>query len=88
MFADITLNTDTVSGAIAIPSEALVQEGEDYFVYVARTDTKAEKVQVEIGVTTKEYTEVLVGVGVGDKVIVDGKDYLSETNTDINIIKD
>ena len=44
-----------------------------------------KKVKVTTGVSDDEYTEITKGLSKGDKVIVDGKDYLSETNNEINI---
>jgi len=84
MLADITLTTASLDGIIKIPSKALINEGEDYYVYVAHGNV-GKKVRVTTGVSDDEYTEITKGLAKGDKVIVDGKDYLSETNNEINI---
>ena len=84
MLADITLTTASLDGIIKIPSKALINQGEDYYVYVADGNV-GKKVKVTTGVSDDEYTEITKGLSKGDKVIVDGKDYLSETNNEINI---
>lgn len=88
MPAQITLTTDTAVSAIAIPSEALLEDtdGKTY-VYVANGN-KAERRDVEIGIEDTEFTQVTSGISAGDKVIVTGKEYISEKNNDINIIED
>lgn len=85
MFADITLTTEESADTIAVPSESLIQEGEDYYVFAAVSDTQAEKRLVELGLADKDNTEIISGVELGDRVITEGKDYLSESNTEIRI---
>ena len=84
MLADISLTTASLDNIIKIPSEALINEGDDYYVYVAKEKT-AEKKKVVIGVSDENYTEILSGIGEAEMVIVDGKEYLSEKNNEINI---
>lgn len=87
MLAEITLTTASLDDIVKIPSEALINEGDEYYVFVA-DGTKAEKKKVEIGVADEKYTEIVTGIFDGDKVVVDGKDYLSEKNNEINITGD
>lgn len=87
MLADITLTTASHDDIIKIPSRALINDGDDYFVYIADGNT-AKKKEVTIGVSDDAYTEITTGILAGDSVIVDGKDYLSEKNNEINITGD
>jgi len=88
MPADITLTTDTAANAVAIPSEALLEDSEGTtYVYIANGN-KAERKDVEIGIEDTEFTQVISGIKAGDKVIVTGKEYLSEKNNDINITEE
>lgn len=87
MFADITLETESSDNAIVIPSEAIMQSGSELYVYVAKGN-KAEKAIVTTGIESEDMVQITSGVNEGDKVIVSGKDYLSEKNNDINIKKE
>jgi len=87
MFADISLTLSDSVDALVVPSDSILEdeEGKKY-VYV--TDGKtAQKTEVEVGIITEEYTEILKGVKEGEKVIVSGKEYLSEGNNNIKIVK-
>lgn len=87
MFADITLETNSESGAVVIPSEAVMQSGEELYVYIAN-GTKAEKRIVLTGIENNDMIQITDGIYEGEKVIVSGKDYLSETNNEIIIKKE
>ncbi len=87
MFADITLITASVDEAVVIPSEAVMQSGDELYVYVANGD-KAEKRVVTTGIEEGDYVQINSGINIGDKVIVSGKDYISETNNSIKIVSE
>lgn len=87
MFADITLITNTSNEAVVIPSEAVMQSGEELYVYIAKDNT-AHKCTVTTGIEEEDMIEVTSGIVAGDKVIVSGKDYISETNNEINIVSE
>lgn len=85
MIADIVLVTQSGTDAITVPTASLLQEDDSYFVYVAEGDTAVRRA-VTLGITNDETAEVLSGVNIGDKVIVSGKEYISEKNNAINIV--
>lgn len=86
MIANIILITEESQDAIIIPANAVMQSDEEgYYVYITAGEM-AEKKIVEIGVDNGEYIEILSGINVGDKVIVDGKEYLAKDNMKINIV--
>lgn len=86
MFADIVLTTQSASDAVTIPNGSIMQSGSEKFVWVAdeATDT-AEKKVIVTGIDDGVKTQIISGVESGDKVIVLGKEYLSEKNNQINI---
>lgn len=86
MIADITLVTSSKDDIIKVPTNSLINKSGKYYLYIANGN-KAEKREVKIGINDEEYTEILSGLKMGDKVIVDGKDYITDTNNEINIIK-
>lgn len=87
MFADITLTIEASVDALTVPSEALLEEenGTKY-VYVAN-GKKAEKKEVQTGIATDEYTEIVSGISEGESVVLSGKEYLSEKNNAIKIVE-
>lgn len=88
MIASITLVTEEHSKVITVPTSAIMQSDDDgYYVYIANGN-EAEKVSVETGIENGEYTEIISGIKDGDKVIVDGKDYISENNRKIKIVEE
>ena len=87
MFADITLTISDAVDALIIPSDAILEdENGQKYVFVA-DDGVAVKKEIVVGIITEEYTEILKGVQEGDKVIVSGKEYLSDENSKIKIVK-
>ena len=87
MIADITLVTESDSNAITIPVESLMQDDSDgYYVYVAK-GKKAQKRNVETGIMNDESAQILSGIEPGDRVIVSGKEYISDKNNEIKIVE-
>lgn len=84
MFADITLKTAVSANGLAVPSEALIQEGEGYYVYVISGDT-AEKRDVETGISDGTYTEITLGISENEQIVVSGKEYVSEINNKVHV---
>jgi HlyD family secretion protein len=85
MFVDVKLITDSAASAVIIPSEAIMQDQDSLYVYVADGDT-AKKCIIETGIENDDKTEIVSGLSDGDRVIISGKDYLSEKNNKIKII--
>lgn len=86
MFADVVLNTQSISDAIVIPSESIMQEEDKYYVYVVNNDV-AEKRYIETGIFNNEFTEIKSGIKSGEYVVVVGKEYLSEQNNKVRIVE-
>ncbi len=88
MLCDVKLILSAHSNIVKIPSEALINSGDEYFVYITSDGNKAKKVRVELGIADEEYTEIISGINFGDEIIVSGKDYLSEKNNEFNITEE
>lgn len=87
MFADVKLAIQESENVITIPNSAITQEGEDYYVYTVSTDGKnAQKCTITVGIESDEYTEVVSGINVGDRVVVTGQSYITDDNTAVNIV--
>ncbi|MBR0278194.1 MAG: efflux RND transporter periplasmic adaptor subunit [Clostridia bacterium] len=86
MFADVTLLTKSVHDAVVVPSDSIIQLDDEKYVYVVNGDL-AEKRIIKTGIDNNEYTEIISGLKSGDKVIVTGKEFISEKNNKIKIVK-
>jgi membrane fusion protein (multidrug efflux system) len=58
----------------AVPEEALLSLGEQQFVVLVDADDRAQRVEVAIGRRIPGLVEILSGVSVGDRVIIEGVD--------------
>lgn len=75
----ITVPTKRIKNTLKIPTEALVEEAGETFIYIAK-DNKAEKVNVTIKETQSDYTAVEGKLKEKDQVIVNGQLTLTDGN--------
>ncbi len=77
MVANISVADNATANVLAIPSVALFQRASDYYVYrlidTAEGGPRAQMQRLEPGLRVGNYTQVLAGLQVGDKVVVDGQ---------------
>lgn len=71
VFAQITYSLSRVANAILIPSEAIIPELGNVFVFVSRSG-KAHRIAVETGVRTGTRIQIVRGVAPGDTVLTTG----------------
>jgi len=76
---DIRITTSTKTGAIVVERKNLLEEKEEYFVYVV-TDGKAEKRTVTPGKQQGLDVEILDGLNPGDQLVVEGQMLLENGN--------
>jgi Cu(I)/Ag(I) efflux system membrane fusion protein len=80
MYATVRLSTPSRT-ALAIPSTAVVRTGDRSIVFVDMGSGTILPVEVEIGAVTNEFTEVLAGLEVGQRVVTSAQFLLdSESN--------
>lgn len=88
MFAKVKLYTEDYSGAVVMLSDALVQNGDDFFAYIVNSSGDSEtvsKVKVEKGKTVDGYVQILSGVKAGDKVVIQGMTGLGDGSKILDI---
>lgn len=86
MFAEIILTLSEATDCLAISSDSVLEdENGDKYVYIVEDDM-AKRVNIKTGITTDSYTEVVSGIKKGDRVVVSGKEYLSEQNNRVRIV--
>lgn len=77
MSASATINIEGVENALLIPTDALNQTRESYYVYT-EADTETGELggmrEVTIGISNSNYTEILTGLDEGDTVYYIEKD--------------
>lgn len=78
MFAKVKLYTKDYSDFPVMPSDALVQNGEDYFAYIVKDDSTVKKVKVVKGEQVDGFVQILEGVKDGDRVVIQGMTSLGD----------
>lgn len=72
MFAEMKIPTSKSAMALIIPSEAIVNEGNENYVFIAINDSTFEKRIIQIGSSSGEMTEIKSGLIRGDKIVTKG----------------
>lgn len=79
MFVTAWVASSHSSNAISIPYHALIQRGDDSFVFAYDLSTKtAQKKVIRIGLMDVEHVEVIHGLSEGDLVVTDGQHLLTQ----------
>ncbi len=86
ILSEVTLVTEGAEDVLIVESDAIIFKNDKYFVYVAK-DGKAERRDITISITDGKVTQILSGLEAGEKVVVEGKDFISEKNNSIRIVE-
>ena len=77
MFIEVRLTTDVRPDAVVVPEDAILPlQGADYVWVIA--EDQATRREVELGVRTPGFVEIISGVDVGEQVVVGGLERLTE----------
>lgn len=71
MFANVAVTVQERKGTLLVPADAIIPQGQDNFVLVAKDDT-AERKKVTIGLRNEQSVEIREGVQEGDQVVTRG----------------
>lgn len=77
-FVNVRLTVDTVSNAITVPPSAVRTGPDGDFVWLLKPDRTVTQRVVKTGVNTADKIQVTSGLAVGDTVVTDGGDRLTE----------
>ncbi len=77
MFAEIKLVTAEKKNVVVVPKQALVTRGASKVVYVVENSIALER-SVETGIESDDKIEVTKGLNVGEKVVIQGQQSLSD----------
>ena len=75
-FVNIRMKVRTLQDALTIPAAAVQQGNRGAFVYVVESDGLASVKPVKIGDRSGERLVILEGIKVGDRVVLEGTDWL------------
>jgi len=77
MFIEVRLTTEVRPHAVVVPEDAILPlQGADYVWVIA--EDQATRREVELGVRTPGFVEIISGVDVGEQVVVGGLERLTE----------
>ena len=77
MLASVDIFTEAESSVVAVPREALVQDGPLVSVWVVREDRTIELRKIKTGAVNGTMVQVSEGLSVGDKIVVLGNLFLT-----------
>ena len=77
-FVNVKLIIRTVHDAVTVPNAALQTGSPGSFVYLVQPDSTVAVRVVKLGVADAGKTQILSGLAVGDRVVVDGTDRLKD----------
>lgn len=80
-FVNVRLTVDTVQNAITVPPAAVRTGPDGDFVWLLKPDRTVTQRVIKVGVSTADKTQVTSGLAVGDTVVTDGGDRLTEGTT-------
>ncbi len=77
-FVNLRLVVSTVQNAVTVPNAALQTGAPGNFVYLVQPDSTVAIRTVKLGVADADKTQILSGLAIGDKVVIDGADRLRD----------
>jgi len=78
MFATLSLVTRTRTDVPVIPRSSVIHTYGSWIVFTVDEDNIARRHELELGIENEEQFEVLRGVGLGDRVVYQGQNFLSD----------
>lgn len=76
MFAWIDVPISKTHEALAVPASAIVRQERETFVFVPQGEHEFRRMDVKLGVETRDYVEIQRGLKAGDRVVSQGAFYL------------
>jgi len=76
MFVSVQVSSKLAGSNPKVSSTSIMKEKNGAYVFVAMNDTTFQRREIQLGKETKDYTEVIDGLKVGEKVVIRGTFYL------------
>jgi len=77
-FVNVRLRVNTLNDAVLMPSAALQFGSRGNYAYVVGDDSKVELRELEVGPSNGDRTVVIKGLGVGERIVMEGTDRLRD----------
>ena len=77
-FVNVEMLVDTLRQAVLVPTPAVLTGAPGDYVYLVNADDTVSVHKVTLGPSDGDNTAILSGLNVGDKVVIDGTDRLSD----------
>jgi membrane fusion protein, multidrug efflux system len=77
-FVNIRILVDTLTGAVLVPTPAVLSGAPGDYVYLANADNTVSVRKITPGPSDGTSTAILSGLSAGERVVIDGTDRLSE----------
>src|SRR5271155_3595960 len=77
-FVNIKMLVDTLTQAVLVPTPAVLSGAPGDYVYLANADSTVSVRKITLGPSDGKNTAILSGLAVGDTVVIDGTDRLSD----------
>jgi len=77
-FVNVEMLVDTLSNVVLLPTPAVLSGAPGNYVYVVNADNTVSVRKISVGPSDGKNTAILAGIEVGDTVVTDGTDRLSE----------
>ena len=77
-FVNVKILVDTLSQVVLVPTPAVLSGAPGNYVYLANANNTVAVRKVTLGPSDGTHTAILSGLAVGDTVVVDGTDRLSD----------
>ncbi|WP_169833032.1 efflux RND transporter periplasmic adaptor subunit [Geosporobacter ferrireducens] len=81
MFASLKLVVDKRENTVSVPLNAVIERGNEKFVYIVDESNIAHKKIVETGIKNDVNIEIVTGVKNGERVVVKGQTFISDGST-------
>lgn len=78
MFAELSVDTMSKLGILAVPVGAVIPKGGREIVYVVDGESRAQVVEVKTGIKDDQHIEIVSGLTAGQEVIVKGNTLVSD----------
>ena len=77
-FVNVQMLVDTMTNAVLVPTPAVLNGAPGDYVYLVNVDNTVSVRKIKLGPSNGKNTAILSGLAVGDTVVIDGTDRLSD----------
>ena len=77
LYAEVNIVINSLDAALLAPSEAIVRELEEAYIYIVNEDSNVEKIKVELGIESGGWVQIICSISKGSKVVTKGKEFIS-----------